>query len=155
MRLLQRAAHVTTAVTLLWLSTSPARCAETTASVVRAVLFTSPTCPHCSAVRQQALPPLAARYGSQLQVVVFSTTTPSGRDLFAAACDRYWIARRAVPLLVVGDTILMGSDEIPRRFPGLVATHLARGGVDWPGVRERRTPSGTRLPCLGRHRSHG
>jgi uncharacterized membrane protein len=37
-------------------------------------------------------------------------------------------------MLIVDDTVLIGSAEIPERFPTLVAELLAAGGVDWPDV---------------------
>ncbi len=108
--------------------------ADANTPVVRAVLFSSPTCPHCNKVKQNVLPQLAARYGAQLQIAMLSTSTVPGRRLFLAACERFGIERRGVPLLVIGDVTLMGSGEIPARFPNLVAMHLARGGVDWPDI---------------------
>jgi hypothetical protein len=100
--------------------------------VVRVVLFTSPTCPHCQTVREQVLPPLADRFAGQLQVAVLSTTTPSGRDIYWSAFWRYGVQQRGVPLLVVGDYALVGSVEIPQRLPTLIESYLAEGGVDWP-----------------------
>jgi uncharacterized membrane protein len=111
---------------------------------VRAVLFASPTCPHCRKVIEEVLPPLLERFGRRLEVGVLSTATPVGRDLYWAAHRRFSIRQRGVPLLVVGDFALVGSDEIPRRLPGLVASYLAEGGVGWPdipGLAELLTPS--------------
>jgi uncharacterized membrane protein len=102
--------------------------------VVRAVLFSSPTCPHCQKVREEVLPALGARFPGQLQVAVLSTATPSGRDLYWSAFRRYGVEQRGVPLLVVGDFALVGSVEIPQRLPTLVESYLAKGGVDWPAL---------------------
>jgi len=102
--------------------------------VVRAVLFVSPTCPHCRKVREEVLPPLWKRFEGRFQVGVVSTATPRGRDLYWAAFQRYGVQQRGVPLLVVGDFALVGSDEIPRRLPGLVAAYMGEGGIGWPDV---------------------
>jgi uncharacterized membrane protein len=102
--------------------------------VVRAVLFASPTCPHCRKVIEEVLPPVLERFGGRFQVGVLSTATPVGSDLYRAAHRRFTIRQRGVPLLVVGDFTLVGSDEIPRRLPGLVAAYLAEGGVGWPDI---------------------
>jgi hypothetical protein len=83
-------------------------------------------------VREEAFPPLWNQYGAHFQVAVVSTATPAGRDLYWAAVHRYGVQQRGVPLLVVGDFALVGSDEIPRRLPGLVLSYLGGGGVDWP-----------------------
>jgi len=90
--------------------------------VVRVVLFASPTCPHCRTVRR-ALPGLVGRFGERLQI---------GYDLYQSAIQRYAVLRRGVPLLVVGQYALVGSQEIPQRLPGLVESYLDQGGVDWP-----------------------
>jgi uncharacterized membrane protein len=100
--------------------------------VVRVVLFSSPTCPHCQKVREEVLPALAVRFAGQLQVAVLSTATPSGRDIYWSAFWRYGVQQRGVPLLVVGDFALVGSVEIPQRLPTLIESYLAEGGVDWP-----------------------
>ncbi len=100
--------------------------------VVRAVLFSSPTCPHCQRVREEVLPALGDRFPGRLQVAVLSTATPSGRDLYWSAFRRYGVEQRGVPLLVVGDFALVGSVDIPQRLPKLVESYLAKGGVDWP-----------------------
>jgi uncharacterized membrane protein/glutaredoxin len=121
------------ALPLAWVSsmaaTSPATAAD---GVVRAVLFSSPTCPHCRKVREEVLPALWDRFGTRFQVAVLSTATPAGRDLYWVAYRHYGVQQRGVPLLVVGDFALVGSDEIPRRLPGLVSSYLGAGGVDWP-----------------------
>jgi uncharacterized membrane protein len=119
---------------LLGLSAGQVQFAQTVPPVVRAVLFSSPTCPHCGRVREEVLPPLAARYGSQLQVAIVSTATPAGYELFLSACMRYGLIHLSVPLLIVGNTPLVGDEEIPLRFPDLIEKHLAAGGVDWPGI---------------------
>jgi uncharacterized membrane protein len=121
------------ALPLVWVSsmatTSPASAAD---GVVRAVLFSSPTCPHCRKVREEVLPALRDRFGTRFQVAILSTATPAGRDLYWVAYRHYGVQQRGVPLLVVGDFALVGSDEIPRRLPGLVSSYLGAGGVDWP-----------------------
>lgn len=104
--------------------------------VVKAVLFFSPACPHCHQVITQDLPPLMDQYGSRLQLIVVDTTSEAGHELYQAAVQRFSIPeeRRGVPMLIVGDTVLVGSLEIPERFPGLVETYLDSGGVGWPSI---------------------
>jgi len=108
--------------------------AQAATPVVRAVLFASPTCPHCAAVKEEVLPPLIARYGSRLQIVTVSTATPKGYELFLSACMKYGNTHMSVPMLVVGSTSLTGSADIPQKFPDLIEKSLASGGVDWPGI---------------------
>jgi uncharacterized membrane protein/thiol-disulfide isomerase/thioredoxin len=104
--------------------------------VVRAVLFYSPTCPHCHKVITEDLPPLFEKYGDQLQIVGVDTTTTGGQTLFFAAIQEYNIPpeNQAVPMLFVGDQILLGSLQIPEQFPPLIEQYLAQGGMDWPDI---------------------
>lgn len=103
---------------------------------VRAVLFFSPTCPHCHVVLEQHLPPLVDRFGDRLQVITVDVTTPDGGRLYQDMVEAYGVPRDrlGVPALVVGDRLLVGSDEIPQLLPGIVMAGLAAGGIDWPGV---------------------
>lgn len=103
---------------------------------VRAVLFYSPTCPHCELVLREVLPPLMQHYGDQLQIIAIPTNNLEGHALYSAALERYAVPeeRRGVPTLIVGDTVLVGSGEIPAWFPALIEGHLASGGVDSPDI---------------------
>jgi uncharacterized membrane protein/thiol-disulfide isomerase/thioredoxin len=106
------------------------------APAVRAVLFYSPTCPHCHKVITEDLPPLFEKYGDQLQIVGVDITTTGGETLFFAAIQQYSIPpeNQAVPTLIIGKQILLGSVEIPEKLPTLIEQYLAQGGVDWPDI---------------------
>jgi uncharacterized membrane protein len=103
---------------------------------VRAVIFYSPACPHCHQVITEDLPPLLEQYGEQLVIVGVNTADPGGQALFTATIEHFDIpeGRRGVPMLVVGDQVLIGDLEIPQRFPQLIEQYLAQGGVDWPAI---------------------
>ncbi len=104
--------------------------------VVHAVLFYSPTCPHCHKVLNEDLPPLVQKYGDQLQILLIDVTTEGGRELYLSAAEAIPIPenKRGVPALVVGDTLLVGDVEIPEKFPGIIEQGLAAGGIDWPDI---------------------
>ena len=105
-------------------------------SVVRAVLFYSPSCSHCLKVIHEDLPPILARYGSQLEIAGIDVGTQRGQALYVAAVDNLAIPddRIGVPTLIVGEKILVGSVEIPGQFPTIVADGLLNGGIAWPAV---------------------
>jgi uncharacterized membrane protein len=109
---------------------------QTPQAQVRAVLFFSPTCPHCHDVMDYHLPPLQERFGDQLQIVVINAATPDGGRLYQDVVEAYRLPRDrlGVPALVVGSRVLVGSQEIPQLLPGLVTTGLAAGGTDWPQI---------------------
>ncbi|HLF82463.1 MAG TPA: vitamin K epoxide reductase family protein [Anaerolineales bacterium] len=131
-----------------WMWTAPNLAGN---AVVRAVLFFSPTCPHCHTVMTEDLPPLAARYGEQLQILAIDVTTPEGTALYQAAVLAFQVpgGRLGVPTLVVGNQVLVGSIEIPEYFPGLIEEHLARGGVDWPEIPGLPAAVAAALPSEG------
>ncbi len=125
-------------VTLLvgFFGVSGPRAIEAQEPVVHAVLFFSPTCPHCHKVLSEDLPPLKQKYGDRLMLAGVDVTTPRGHDLFEATVAHFDLKppRYGVPTLVVGADVMVGDREIPERFPGLVEKGLAEGGVDWPDV---------------------
>lgn len=104
--------------------------------VVRAVLFYSPTCPHCHVVMEEVLPPLVEQYQDQLEIVAIDVTTQQGNQLYMNYLTAFNVpnSRFGVPALVVGDTVLVGSGEIPEQFPGIIETGLASGGIDLPVI---------------------
>jgi uncharacterized membrane protein len=121
---------------LIWLAACCIWPAQAQGPAVRAVLFYSPTCPHCHQVISENLPPLFDKYGDRLQVIGLDITQPGGQTLYQAAVERYGIPeeRRGVPTLIVGDVVLVGSLEIPQQLPDLVENYLAQGGVGWPDI---------------------
>ena len=131
--------------------------------VARAILFYSPSCPHCHTVMTEGLPPLIDEYNSQveltylptdtplqrdelppligllgdkLQLIYINTGTPIGSEFYFAAVDHFNIPeeRLGVPALIVGETVLVGSIEIPDQFPGIIEHGLAQDGIDWPEI---------------------
>ena len=105
-------------------------------NIVRAVLFFSPTCPHCEKVITEDLPPLMQQYGDRLQILGIDISQPKGLQLYQATVKAMSIPnnRLGVPTLIVADQVLVGSAEIPALLPGLVEQYLAQGGVDWPAI---------------------
>lgn len=104
--------------------------------VVNAVFFFSPTCPHCHDVMDRDLPPLREEYGERLRVIAVDVSSQGGQDLYRATVAHFQLppSRQGVPTIVVGTEVLVGSMEIPQRFPGIIEAGLASGGIDWPPV---------------------
>lgn len=75
-------------------------------------------------------------YGDQLQILGIDTSQPDGGQLYQAAIEQYQIPRQrqGVPTLIVNDIVLVGSGEIPEKFPSLVEEGLATGGMEWPDI---------------------
>jgi uncharacterized membrane protein/thiol-disulfide isomerase/thioredoxin len=104
--------------------------------VIRAVLFYSPSCGHCQEVITEVLPPIQEKLGDRLIVLGIDVSYAEGQDLYQAAVRHYQIPedRLGVPTMIVGDTILVGSQEIPESFEQLAEQTLQNGGTDWPDV---------------------
>jgi len=105
-------------------------------AVVRAVLFYSPSCGHCHAVITETLTPMIEQYAGKLEIVGIDVSVEQGAAIYQATIQAYQIPedRLGVPTLIIGETILVGSLEIPEQFPGMVEAGLAAGGIDWPQV---------------------
>ncbi len=105
-------------------------------AVVKAVLFYSPTCPHCHTVINDTLLPMMEQYGDRLQVIGIDISQPGGAALYEASTEQYNVPpeMQGVPRLVVGDRFMVGSLQIPQEFPGVVEQGLASGGIDWPAI---------------------
>ncbi len=103
---------------------------------VHAVLFYSPNCGHCQQLIQNDLPPLLEKYGAQLEILAIDVTQPAGQELYISAIERFGIPeeRRGVPAMIIGEVVLVGGNEIPEQFPGLVEAALAGGGLDYPDI---------------------
>lgn len=130
---------------------------------VQVVLFYSPFCGHCQRVIAEDLPPIIQAYntsqirsyfgdppneetgqlpaivafeGDVLQILYVDTTTEIGGELYLANAERFQIPpeEQVVPIMVVGDQLLIGGVEIPERLPGLVDSWLAEGGLSWPDI---------------------
>lgn len=106
--------------------------------VVHAILFYSPTCPHCHDVITNNLIPLQNEYGRRLVILGMDTSQRWANEIFWAALRHYQVPeeRWAVPFMIVGDEILVGGNEIPARLPVILDEGLASGGIDLPDLPE-------------------
>ncbi len=110
--------------------------AQTDLPVVRAVLFYSPTCGHCEYVINNTILPMMEQYGDQLQIIGIDVSQQQGQAFFMSAMKKFNLESAGVPFLVIDDTYMVGSLDIPEKFPGMVETYLAQGGLDWPDIPE-------------------
>ena len=114
--------------------------------VVRAVLFWMEGCPHCHYVLDDVLPPLQEKYASKLEIKLVEVVTTEDVDMLLRTAASYGIPKESVgvPLMIIGQNILVGSSQIPSALPGLIENYLAAGGVNYPeiftGVGEVATP---------------
>lgn len=121
-------------ILLLMPSTVGASTLRQDAPTVRAVLFWLDTCPHCHDVIDDTLPPLQQTYGAQLDMRLLELHTELDFQKLYQLAAVYGVPKEGVgvPLLLIGDQILIGAAQIPAQLPGLIDQYLAAGGVDFP-----------------------
>lgn len=103
---------------------------------VRAVMFWMDTCGHCHYVISEVLPPLQKQYGDRLEIVMIEVDSQAAAERFQAAGAALGLApdELGVPMMIIGDHLLFGSQQIPAELPGLIEQYLAEGGVDIPAL---------------------
>lgn len=105
---------------------------------VRIVLFWMEGCPRCDEVMNDVLPLLYERYGATLNVRLEEVIGLEGVEKLYRVGERLGLRRDeiGVPIVLIGDHVLTGSDEIARRLPRLVERKMKGEGVDFPMVPE-------------------
>ena len=118
-------------------------------AAVRISLFTTPDCQDCQLITSQALGPLEARYGGQLQVQTIDVVTSADVAYLYQVAAGYGLSSDEVdlPLLIIGERVLM-VEEIPAQLPALVESYLAQGGVDFPSLPPRGDATVTPVPAV-------
>jgi uncharacterized membrane protein/glutaredoxin len=102
--------------------------------VVRAVMFWMAGCPHCEGIIQYVLPPLRAKYGGQFDLLMLQVVEAHDVDALYRVAESYNISKEqtGVPFLIIGDHVLIGSDQVREQLPVLIDDYLEQGGVGWP-----------------------
>lgn len=106
--------------------------------IVRAILFFKPSCGYCVQLINQDLLPILEKYGDRVEIISIDVTNPEGDRLRQLAAEQLNVSpeRIVVPMLVVGDVVLVGGVEIPQLLPTIIEEGLALGGIDWPNIPE-------------------
>jgi cytochrome c biogenesis protein CcdA len=102
--------------------------------VVRLLFFYSLDCEHCQVVMDEVLPPLQEKYGAQLEMQSIEISDADNYQWLLDMETTYQIPPEKVdiPEVFVGDTALIGEDEIRERLDETITSYLAAGGVDYP-----------------------
>jgi uncharacterized membrane protein len=105
--------------------------AQKQGAVVHLVMFWEEGCPACEQVRSETLPALKEQYGAQLEIELIEVVTLVDIERLYQLGAAYGLPKDTVgvPFVVIGETALVGSQQIPAQLPGLVADYLAAGGV--------------------------
>ncbi len=103
---------------------------------VEALLFFQPFCDQCFAVIDNFLIPMTQEQGDRLRLEPVDVSAPQGLVLYRNALADFGLPEDVGtnPVLLVGDQLLRGEDEIVGRFPQLFEHGLAAGGVTFPDL---------------------
>lgn len=113
--------------------------------VVRTYLFYSADCEECAEIKETILPSLRREYGSSLVIRELDIADPENYDLLIRFEEGYGKEGNEPPIMVAGDVLLGGFEEVAGRFAPEVARIAGEGGCPWPEPDEARrsAPGGT------------
>lgn len=100
--------------------------------VARFFVFEAQDCQHCQAVQEEVLGPLREQYGDRVQIKAFDIGAMANYEVMARLERQYEVAGLEIPQVFIGDTVLVGEEEIREQLPGLVSQELEAGGCDFP-----------------------
>jgi len=100
--------------------------------VARFFVFEAQECEHCQAVREEVLAPLKAEYGDRIELRIFDIGAMENYELMVRLEKEYGVSGLAIPQVFIGDTALVGEEEIRDQLQTRVDELLAAGGSDFP-----------------------
>ena len=82
------------------------------------------------------LPQLVEKYGEQLEIASVAAAGPAEYQVYLAAIDLFDVPpeRQGIPAVYIGDTHLVGANEIRNDLDRLIDGHLGQGGIDYPPI---------------------
>jgi uncharacterized membrane protein len=127
------------AVALLLIGTlvpAPALAQDDEKPVVYGVLLYSPQCSHCHYLLENDWPGIQAEFGDQLRMLFVNVLSEGGHALAGSIYEAYGIPpeERYVPMMIVGEHIFVGGDQIPTEGVETIREGLASGGIPLPDV---------------------
>ena len=101
--------------------------------MVQALYFHKPTCYSCFHVAKQVLIPLKEKHGARFEIAGPDVLTDEGLRFYSETADRLGISKQhqRVPMLVIGQDVLIGGQEIKRQVTQVIDKHFENGGVSW------------------------
>lgn len=104
--------------------------------IVYGVLLYSTQCSHCHALIENDWPGIQAEFGDQLQVLFVNVLSEGGYNLAQSIYEAYEIPddQHYVPMLIIGEYVLVGGDQIPTQGVEVIRAGLASGGIPIPDV---------------------
>ncbi len=109
---------------------------QTEQPVVRAIMFWTSGCPYCEQTLTRVLPQMQDKYQGQLSILLIELASSSDIDKLYTFGESLGLVKEqvGVPFFLIDRTVLIGTDEIKAKLPGLVDRYLADGGVGYPDL---------------------
>jgi len=104
--------------------------------IAHAAFFYSTTCPHCKAVEEEVLPPLHAKYGTQLDIRAFNVESAEDYEVLLDLESRYGVHIAEVPVIFIGDAVLEGEQAIREGLGAQIESCLQSAGCAPPTERQ-------------------
>ena len=101
-------------------------------NVAHAAFFYSPSCPHCKVVEEEVFPPLQSKYGPQLEIQAFNVRDRADYEVFLDLEARHGADIPEVPVIFMGEAVMVGEDVIRDRLEGQIEACLQAGGCPPP-----------------------
>lgn len=96
------------------------------AGPVRLFIFYSDTCSHCQVVLNEVLPPLQAKYGSNLEMRGFEISTAANYEVMITLEKRYGVSAPDFPEIFIGQEVLSLGN--PSNLPAAIGKASFLGG---------------------------
>ena len=109
---------------------------KTQEPIVHAILFWMSGCSNCTEVVDHVLPSIQTQYGSQLDIRMIEVSSTDDIEHLYQVGAAYGLSKEetGVPLLLIGDQALVGSQEISNGLANLVDRNLQAGGAGFPDL---------------------
>ena len=108
--------------------------------VARFILFYGETCPHCHDVMDEYLPTVYEKYGDQVEYQYIEVWTDPDSYLTMLGLEQKLgvpeSLQGSVPVVVIGDKVMVGARDIPDNLETYIDEYLAQGGVDFPSLED-------------------
>lgn len=102
---------------------------------VKAIIFYTPACNHCSEVIDQTITDLQSKYTETLKLTWIDVTGERGREVYQNCIKHYPISPDQIlfPVVLIDDQVLVGEGLIENFLPA-IQDGIDNGGLDWPQI---------------------
>ena len=109
---------------------SPAFSQTPARPVVNLYVFLSPDCPTCEPVKEDVLKKTAVKLGCTIVPRYFDVEDMTNYRILVTFEAKYGDTENDLPVVVIGDRLLGGVEEVKANLPGLLAKYAAGAGVE-------------------------